>query len=358
VTDDLLHRYATNVTAAVADPAIASAFRSVPRDLFVRQVVGSDGAAVTPSPEEVYSDAALVTHWRDGWPSSSSSQPSLMARMLAALDLRPGQRVLEIGAGTGYNAALIARITGGAVVSLDVQPEVVAEARAALERAGIEGVEVRVGDGYRGAPEDGPFDRIIATVGVGGIPPGWFDQMAPDGVALAPVEHGGMQPCLRAAPPTAAADPAAPTGAAPTGEAVTNSGFMLASGPLHPHGHPPEPVLLDPPPPVVPIPPVAGTRYYDLWFWLAVHDRRVGRRAVPGYPPHDSPCVVADPEEGLVLVQPDALRPVGASPGLLAHVRDLVDGWHAAGAPPAAGWRCGFRLADGLWLPTRWRLPG
>lgn len=349
VTDDLLHRYATNVTAGVADPAIAAAFAGVPRDLFVRQVVGSDGAAVTPSPEEVYSDAALVTHWRDGWPSSSSSQPSLMARMLAALDLRPGLRVLEIGAGTGYNAALISRITGAPVVSVDVQPDVVAEARDALARAGVDGVDVRIGDGYLGAPEGGPYDRVIATVGVGGFPPGWFDQLAPDGLILAPVEHGGMQPCLRATP--------APAGP-PTGEAVTNSGFMLASGPLHPHGRPPEPILLDPAPASLPIPPVDGTAYYDLWFWLAVHDPRVGRRAVPGYAPHDSPCVVADPADGMVLVQPDALRPVGATPALVAHVRDLVEGWHDAGRPPVAGWRCGFRSGGGLWLPTGWRTPG
>jgi protein-L-isoaspartate(D-aspartate) O-methyltransferase len=67
--------------------------------------------------EEVYKDRAFVTRHRDGVPTSSSSQPAIMAIMLEQLGLQPGQRVLEIGAGTGYNAALIAQIVGGAVTS-------------------------------------------------------------------------------------------------------------------------------------------------------------------------------------------------------------------------------------------------
>jgi len=348
VTDDLLRRYATHVTAGVDDPAVADAFARVPRHLFVEQVVGPDGAPVAPGPERVYSDEALVTRLRDGWPSSSSSQPSLMARMLAALRLRPGLRVLEIGAGTGYNAALIATITGAPVVSVDVQPEVIAEARRAVERAGVAGVLVEDADGYRGVPQHGPYDRIIATVGVGGVPPGWLDQLAGDGVIVAPMEHGGMQPTVRA---WRGADGEL------RGEAVTASGFMLALGPLHPRAEPPAPLELVGYPPTLPIPRVDARRYYDLWFWLAVHDGRISRRPAPGYEPDGFPCVLADPSDGLVMIEPDALRPVDATPDLVAHARSLVDGWHDAGTPPVAGWRCGFRLSGGLWIPTDWRPP-
>jgi protein-L-isoaspartate(D-aspartate) O-methyltransferase len=346
VTDDLLAPYATRVTAGVDDPAVADAFARVPRHVFVEQVIGADGTPVAPSTADIYSDEALVTRLHDGWPSSSSSQPSLMARMLAALRLRPGLRVLEIGAGTGYNAALIAVITGAPVISVEVQTEVAEQARRALDRAGIGGVRVEVADGYRGAAEHSPYDRIIATVGVGGVPPDWLDQLAPGGVIVAPIEHGGMQPTLRV---ERGADGVL------SGEAVTASGFMLARGPLHPRATLPEPLTVAGDPPSLPIPAMDCGRFADLCFWLSVRDRRVTRHLAPGYKPGNFPGVLATPDDGMVLIEPDALRPVDASPGLVAHARALVDCWHAAGAPPVEGWRCGFRLANGLWGPVDWQ---
>src|SRR4029079_9440052 len=86
--------------------------------------------------ETFSADEAIVTHDQGGIPTSSSSQPSLMARMLHRLDVAPGQRVLEVGAGTGYNAALLAAL-GAEVTSIENQPEVADAARAHLAAAGL-----------------------------------------------------------------------------------------------------------------------------------------------------------------------------------------------------------------------------
>src|SRR5215210_9531011 len=109
----------------IAPAAILDAFAAVPRHPFLPGV----------PLDEAYRDDAIVTHAEDGVPTSSSSQPSLMARMLAMLDLSPGQRVLEVGAGTGYNAALMAAL-GARVTTVELQPEVAQAAREHLRAAG------------------------------------------------------------------------------------------------------------------------------------------------------------------------------------------------------------------------------
>jgi protein-L-isoaspartate(D-aspartate) O-methyltransferase len=353
VTEDPPHGYATNVTAGVADPAVVEAFARVPRAQFVRIILDPAGQPVPVTPEKIYSDEALVTRVRDGLPSSSSSQPSLMAQMLEALRLRPGHRVLEVGAGTGYNAALIAMITGAPVVSVDVQPDVVADAVESLGRAGVAGVTVLEADGYLGAPGHGPFDRIIATVGIGGIPPPWLDQLVPGGLILAPIEHGGLQPCIAVAHSRAGL----------AGQGALRSGFMLAAGQLHPHAHPPRPLALRGPPVAVPVPPVPQHLYYELWFGLAARDARAERRMVEGLMMGlefgmGALCVVTDPVDGSVVVALDGLYPAGASDALVEHVRVLVEEWHAAGRPPVSAWHCGFDYDEGLWHPVRWHLAG
>jgi protein-L-isoaspartate(D-aspartate) O-methyltransferase len=351
VTEVPPRRYATNVTAGIADPAVVEAFARVPRAHFVRTILDQAGRPVPATPEKIYSDEALVTRVHDGLPSSSSSQPSLMAQMLAALRLRPGHRVLEVGAGTGYNAALIAHVTGAPVVSVDVQPDVVRDAVEALGRAGAAGVTVLEADGYLGAPGRGPFDRIIATVGVGGVPPAWLDQLAPGGLILAPIEHGGLQPCVAVTQSRAGL----------AGQGALRSGFMLAAGPLHPHAQRPQPLAIDLPATAVPVPALPQRLYYELWFGLAARDPRVERRMVEGFTMglefgFGAQCVVTDPVDGSVVVAIDGLYPARASEALVGHVRDLVEEWHAAGAPPVSAWRCGFSYGDGLWRPSRWHL--
>lgn len=161
------------------DPAVAAAFRRVPREVFV------PGLEL----ERVYRDDAIVTKTEGGVGVSSSSQPSIMAIMLQQLDLRPGQRVLEIGAGTGYNAALLRELVGpaGRVTTIDIDEEVAGWARERLDAAGYPEVGVYAADGADGWPAAAPYDRIILTVGAADIAPAWVEQLLPGGVLVIPL---------------------------------------------------------------------------------------------------------------------------------------------------------------------------
>mgnify|MGYP001160340589 CR=1 FL=1 len=172
------------------------AFRTVPREVFVPRFFrrtpdgrwqGIDGS----SPDywtEVYADRTLVTQLdgtRDpqpdaepvaGTPSSSSTQPSLMAMMLDALDVTGSERVLEIGTGTGYNAAILAqRLGDDQVTTVELDPTVAERARQALARAGY-GPAVHIGDGRDGWPDGARYHRVIATCSVPSVPLAWIDQ--------------------------------------------------------------------------------------------------------------------------------------------------------------------------------------
>jgi protein-L-isoaspartate(D-aspartate) O-methyltransferase len=105
-------------------------------------------------------------------------------------------RVLEIGTGTGYNAALLARIVGdtGQVTTIESDADVATGAAANLDRAGFAAVQVVNGDGAAGAPAGAPYDRLIATAGCTVLPDTWWDQLAPDGVALVPLSRGATYP--------------------------------------------------------------------------------------------------------------------------------------------------------------------
>jgi protein-L-isoaspartate(D-aspartate) O-methyltransferase len=191
LTDELARmreRLATRVVAAnrIGSERVAAALHDVPRHLFLPG----------QRPEAAYRDDAIVTK-RDktGQPISSSSQPAIMAIMLDQLDLAPGQRVLEIGAGTGYNAALISHIVGpsGQVSSIDIDPELVAAAREHLAAAGFGEVTVACADGAGGYPSRAPYDRIIATVGVSDLAPAWLGQAVPQARIVVPLDVRGTQ---------------------------------------------------------------------------------------------------------------------------------------------------------------------
>ncbi|MBB5158826.1 methyltransferase domain-containing protein [Saccharopolyspora phatthalungensis] len=195
-------------SAATPGTAWDAPFRAVDRASFIpaRAWANDDSGRLRPidrdtDPETwsnvVASDLPIVTQIDDGatpWPevrgqvSSSASQPSVVRTMLEALDVRDGQRVLEVGTGTGYNAALLAERLGSAnVTTVDVDPALVADARASLTRVGYRPT-VACADGLNGFPARAPYDRLICTasINVAGIPPAWLEQVAPGGIILTP----------------------------------------------------------------------------------------------------------------------------------------------------------------------------
>lgn len=144
-----------------------------------------------------YADAnvPVVTQWDDGehdgaapgvMPTSSASMPSVVFSMLRDLEVSAGMKVLEIGTGTGWNAALLAyRLGLENVTSIEVDAAVADTAREALRRFGLP-VRVVTGDGLQGHRADAPYDRIIATCGLRGLPFAWVEQTRPGGLILAP----------------------------------------------------------------------------------------------------------------------------------------------------------------------------
>ncbi len=159
--------------------------RAVPRHLFVPDA----------SLEAAYAHDGVVTHrGADGRPRSMASEPGIVAQMLEQLDVRSGHRVLEIGAGTGYNAALLAHLAGpdGHVTTIDIDDDVADAARRNLAAAGYGDVHVGCGDGEYGHPDNAPFDRIIVTVGAWDIPPAWADQLTTGGRIVVPLRVRGL----------------------------------------------------------------------------------------------------------------------------------------------------------------------
>ncbi|ATW48990.1 methyltransferase, FxLD system [Streptomyces peucetius] len=160
-------------------PAVETALRTVPRHVFVPEA----------SLEDAYANAPVhIKYDTDGTSISCASQPGVVALMLDQLDAQPGERILELGAGTGYNAGLLAHLVGesGHVTTLDVDDDLVEGARAHVAAAGITNVEAVTLDGALGYTEAAPYDRIIATVGAHGVPHAWLQQLAPGGRLLVP----------------------------------------------------------------------------------------------------------------------------------------------------------------------------
>lgn len=198
---------------AISSQAVERAFGVVPRHAFVETIYrpGKDWRQESigvvhfdpedPDPDHlrlIYSDDALVTAVQDGMPVSSTSQPSLMACMLEMLELKGGERVLEIGTGTGYNAALLSEIVGpgGRVVTMEVDESLATSTAERLRISGHAAVEVLCADGLLGSPDKGPYDRVVATVRPPDVSPHWIEQLADGGFVLVPLQHGGLHPLV------------------------------------------------------------------------------------------------------------------------------------------------------------------
>ncbi|MEV2278459.1 methyltransferase domain-containing protein [Nocardiopsis sp. NPDC049922] len=209
-------RHAALIEAMIADgtltdPALIDTFRAVPRHRFI-----PESGALTPrgtplsaatNPElwlaAVYTDNAIGTRFEGAdlprqrgareQPSkpgrsatSSSSAPTVLARMLELADLANGQHVLEVGTGTGWNTALLAhRLGDRAVTSLEIDPRVAAAARGTLRAEGYT-PDVKHADGYEGWPPRAPYDRITSPCGVRRLPPAWARQVRPGGLVVCP----------------------------------------------------------------------------------------------------------------------------------------------------------------------------
>ncbi|MBV6703336.1 methyltransferase domain-containing protein [Kitasatospora aureofaciens] len=210
----------TRLASALIDngslsPEWLGAYDAVPRHLFVPDTVWPgmadgvrQGEAVSRKTDPdawwnaVYSDIPLTTQWDDGdhlgvnrgaVPTSSNSMPTMVFSMLKALEVSDGERVLEIGSGTGWNAALLShRLGSGNVVTVEVDASSAAAAQRRLERAGYAPLPI-VGDGAAGYAKGAPYARVIATCSVREIPHAWVEQTLPGGVILAPwgPEYGG-----------------------------------------------------------------------------------------------------------------------------------------------------------------------
>lgn len=162
---------------ANADPALLDALRRVPRDEFV---------ADTGSSYAWENRALPIGH------GQTISQPFVVALMTQLLELQADSRVLEIGTGSGYQAAILAELAEE-VYSVEVVPELAAAATARLARLGYGNVRVRAGNGRDGWPEAAPFDAVIVTAGADSIPPALVEQLRVGGRLVIPVDTGWGQ---------------------------------------------------------------------------------------------------------------------------------------------------------------------
>lgn len=164
----------------VRTDAIERALREVARHVFLPD----------RSLRTAYDDRAVIAkRAKDGTAISSASQPTMVAAMLEQLDVQPGQRVLEVGTGTGYNAALLSVLAGekGLVTTVELDAELARLAAQRLSRIAANRIEVVTGDGRLGYPANAPYHRIVVTAGSAKVEPAWADQLADDGRMVVPI---------------------------------------------------------------------------------------------------------------------------------------------------------------------------
>jgi protein-L-isoaspartate(D-aspartate) O-methyltransferase len=159
----------------ITEQHILDAFLEVPREAFI---------------SEDYAHLAYGDHPLPIEAGQTISQPYIVGLMIQAANIRPGDTVLEVGAGSGYAAAVISRIAGK-VVGIERQHELVAVAQDRLRRLGYANVEILEGDGTRGCPDQAPFDAILAAASGSHVPPSLVAQLAPGGCIVMPIGDPG-----------------------------------------------------------------------------------------------------------------------------------------------------------------------
>jgi len=179
--------------SGTAEPALAGERRFmvesqlVARDIVDERVI----AAMRKVPRHEFVPAELRSRAYDDNPlpigeGQTISQPYVVACMTQAARLKGGERVLEVGTGSGYQAAVLAEVAGE-VWSIEIVEPLAQRAKATLERLGVKNVHLRTGDGYRGWPEEAPFDAILVTAAPEQVPQPLIDQLAPGGRLVIPV---------------------------------------------------------------------------------------------------------------------------------------------------------------------------
>lgn len=168
------------------DAAVEAALRSVPREIFVPHV----------TIESAYEDGPVAIKMRDGVAISSASQPTMIAIMLQQLRVAPGSRILEIGTGSGYNAALLAHLVtaAGRVTTIDIEPDLVDAARVRLRD--FPNVFAAAADGNGGYAANAPYDRIIVTAAAWDVEISWWEQLREGGILVVPLALDSVQRCI------------------------------------------------------------------------------------------------------------------------------------------------------------------
>jgi protein-L-isoaspartate(D-aspartate) O-methyltransferase len=159
----------------IRDPKILEAFRAVPREEFL---------------SEEYRDLAYGDHPLPIEAGQTISQPYIVALMIGAAEIRPGDRVLEVGAGSGYAAAVMSRIASE-VIAIERQPDLVKVASERMQRLGYDNVRIVEADGTRGWEPEAPYDAILAAASGSHVPQPWVDQLADGGRIVMPVGDPG-----------------------------------------------------------------------------------------------------------------------------------------------------------------------
>jgi protein-L-isoaspartate(D-aspartate) O-methyltransferase len=165
------------VRRGVSDGRVIAAMRRVPRHLFV---------------EEALRDRAYGDHPLPIGEQQTISQPYIVGLMTSLLVLEGGEKVLEVGTGSGYQTAVLAALARR-VCSIERLPALAARARAVIEGLGITNVWIRVGNGALGWPDEAPFDRILVAAGGPAVPPPLFQQLAPGGRMVVPIGDAANQ---------------------------------------------------------------------------------------------------------------------------------------------------------------------
>ncbi|MGI8705460.1 MAG: protein-L-isoaspartate(D-aspartate) O-methyltransferase [Sphingomicrobium sp.] len=155
----------------IRDPKILEAFRAVPREAFIRQE---------------YADLAYGDHPLPIEAGQTISQPYIVALMMEAAEIKAGDKVLEVGAGSGYAAAVMSRIATK-VIAIERKGELIRVAQERMQRLGYDNVEIVEGDGTRGWPDEAPFDAILAAASGSHVPKPWIEQLADGGRIVMPV---------------------------------------------------------------------------------------------------------------------------------------------------------------------------